>query len=46
MHFKGISRKFEGCFKKVSRMFQKSFKGVSSENEGCLEGALRGFQGK
>ena len=27
--FEGVSQKFKGCFKEVSRMFKKSIKGVS-----------------
>ena len=30
-YFKGVSRKFQGCSKKVFRMLQERFKGVSSE---------------
>ena len=30
--FKGISRKFRGCPKKVFRMLQGSFKGISRKN--------------
>ena len=29
MGFKGVLRKFNGCFRKVSTVFQGSFKGVS-----------------
>ena len=38
MRFKGISTKFEGCFKKVSRMFQENIKCVSREIQGCFNG--------
>ena len=45
---KGISKKFEGCFKEISSMFQgsfretlrvfhESFKGVSTKIEGCFK---------
>ena len=47
-NFKGVSRKFKGCFKEVSTVFQgsfweisrvlqKSFKGVSTKIEGCFK---------
>ena len=29
MCFKGVSRKFQGCSKKVLRVFYENFKGVS-----------------
>ena len=34
--FKGVSRKFQGCLKEVSRVFQVSFKGVSRKFLGCF----------
>ena len=33
--FKGVLRKFQGCFTEVSRVFQGSFKGVSRKFKGC-----------
>ena len=33
---KGDLKKFQGCFKEISRMFQGNVKGVLME--GCLEG--------
>ena len=36
--FKGVSRKFQGCFTKVSMTCQDKFKG-------SFEGVLRNFQG-
>ena len=35
--FKGVSRKFEGCFKKVSMEFQESFMGISRMFQGCFK---------
>ena len=32
-----VSRKFQGCFKEVSRVFQESFKGVSRKFQGCFK---------
>ena len=43
--FKGISRKFKGCPKKVFSMLQGSFKGISKKIKGCLNEVLSGFQG-
>ena len=34
---KGVSRKFQECFKKLLRVFQESFKGVSIKIEGCFK---------
>ena len=34
MGFKGVY-KFNGCLKKVSKLFQGSFKGVPTKIEGC-----------
>ena len=34
---KGVSMKFKGCFKDVSRVFQGSSKGVSRKFEGCFK---------
>ena len=43
--FKCNSRKFQGCFKKVSRVYHESFKGVSWKFQGCFKGDLsRMFQ--
>ena len=43
--FKGVSRKFQGCFKEVLREFHGSFKGVSRKFQGCLKEVSRVFQG-
>ena len=52
--YKGVSRKSNGCFNEVSRMFHASFmdrkfqgcfKKVSRVLQGCFEGVLRKFQG-
>ena len=54
--FKGISRKFQGCFnavscvfqrnfREMSRMLQESSKGTSSKFENVFQVGLRGFQG-
>ena len=48
--FKGVSRKFQGCFIKVSKMFHKSFKDeeVSRKFRRCFmifKGVSRVFQG-
>ena len=45
MPFKGVSRKFQGCFKKVSRVFLESLKVISRKFQGCFEGVSRKFQG-
>ena len=51
--YKGVSRKSNGCFNEVSRMFHASFmdrkfqlcfKKVSGVLQGCFEGVLREFQ--
>ena len=42
--FKGVSRKFQGRFKKFSRVFHKSFNGVSRKFQGCLKEVSRVFQ--
>ena len=44
--FRDISRKFQECFKIVSRVFQESFRDVSRKIEGCLmlKGVFSGFQ--
>ena len=43
--FKCNSGKFQGCFKKVSRVYHESFKGVSWKFQGCFKGDLsRMFQ--
>jgi len=51
--FKGVLRKFQSCFKELSRVFQESFKGVlrkfkglSRNFHGCFEGVLRVFHEK
>ena len=44
-NFKGVPRKFLGCFKEVSRVFQESLKGVSRKFQGCFNGVLSGVQG-
>ena len=41
--FKGVSRKFPGCFKEVSRVFQETFKKVLRELQGCLKEVFRVF---
>ena len=49
--FFGVSRKFKGClpfkgcFKKVSRILQRSFKGVSRKIQCCFKVVLSRFQG-
>ena len=43
--FEGASHKFQGYFKKVSRISQKSFKGVSKKFQGCFKEVSRAFQG-
>ena len=40
-----VSRKFQGCFKQVSRVFQGSLKGVSRKFQGCFKEVSRVFQG-
>ena len=43
----GVSRKFQGCFKKFSRMYQESFKEVSRvfhDFQGCFLNVSRKFQ--
>ena len=48
--FNGVSRKFkgclkfQGCFKEVSRVFQRSFKGVCRKFQGCFKEVSRVFQ--
>ena len=37
MGFKGVYKKFNGCLKKVSKLFQGSFKGVPTKIEGCSQ---------
>ena len=34
--FKGLSKKFQGCFEEVLRVFEGSFKGVSRKSQGCF----------
>ena len=43
--FKGVSRKFQGRFNKLSRVFHRSFQGVSGKFQGCLKKVSRKFQG-
>ena len=43
--FKGISRKFKVCPKKVFRMLQERIKGISRKIKGCFNDVLSGFQG-
>ena len=38
--FKDVSRKFQRCFKEVSRGFQGSFKGVAGKIEKCSKRPL------
>ena len=38
--FESVSEKFQGCFKKVSRVYQESFKGVSRKFQGCFKGGI------
>ena len=48
-NFNGVSRKFKGCLKKVSRVFQLRLKGVSISFKGVsrvLERSLTDFSGK
>ena len=47
LSLKVISRKFQGCFEGVSRVFQESFNGVLRKFQGCFkEGEVsRLFQG-
>ena len=42
--FKCVIRKFQGCFKKVSRMFQESLKDISRKFQGSFNGVLGSFQ--
>ena len=42
--FKGVSQKFHGYFKKVSRIVQVSSKDVSRKFQGYFEGVLREYQ--
>ena len=39
----GVSRKFQGCLKEVSRVLQGSFKGVLRKFQGCFKNASRVF---
>ena len=45
MSFKGVSRKFQGCSKKVFRVLQVSLKGVLTKFQGGFNKVLSGFQG-
>ena len=42
--FKGVSRKLQGCFHEVLRVFTKSLKSVSRKFKGCFKEVLRVFQ--
>ena len=44
-NFRGVSRKFEGCLKEVSRVLQGSFKGISRKFQGCFKEVSRVFHG-
>ena len=44
--FKGASWKFQGCFKKVLRLFIENFMGVSRKVKGCFKEVSRVFQGR
>ena len=39
-----VSRKSQGCFKEVSRVFQGNFIGVSTKSQGCFMKVSRKFQ--
>ena len=41
----GCLWKFQGCFKKILRVFTESFNGVSRKFQGCLTEVSRVFQG-
>ena len=43
--FKGVSKKFLGCFKEVSWTFQENFKSVSQKFQGCLKKVSSVFRG-
>ena len=43
--FRGVSRKIEGCFNGVLRVFQGYFKEVLRVIQGSFNGVLRKFQG-
>ena len=43
--FKGVSRKFKGCFNEDPRVSPWSFKGVSKKLQGNFKGVSRMFQG-
>ena len=52
-HFKGVlesykcvSKKFQGCFKKVLRVFQGSFKECFKEVSKVFQGRFKGVSGK
>ena len=49
---KGVSGKFQWCFRKyqrslkeVSRVFKENFKGISRKFQACFKGDFSGFQG-
>ena len=44
--FKGVYRKFWGCFQEVSRVFQGSFQGISKKFQGGFKEDWRVFQGR
>ena len=45
MSFKGVSREFQGCSKRVFRVLQESLKGVSRKFQGCFNEVFSGSQG-
>ena len=47
MGFKSVSKKFNRCSRRVSKVFQGSFKGISRKMEGVhrdLQGYLKNYQ--
>ena len=40
-----VSRKFQGCFKQVSRVIQGNLKGASRVFKGCFKEVSKMFQG-
>ena len=45
LSFKSVSRKFQGCFTEVLRVFTESFKGVSRKFQECFKKVSRVCQG-
>ena len=43
--FNNVSRKFQGCFKEVARIFEGSFQGVYRKFRGYLKKVSNVFQG-